>query len=155
MVSEALRAGCKYPDAFCLMLYRSEAGEEEWIWNSRDAVTPFCIRLRRGVEARHVEWHRDRYEPRRVPKVGDRIFVNLTRERARVYRRGYVEKYWNDGECPMSSRYESQNAAVESLADADVKSFGNGTTPSLVEVDEWLLNDLLSKRTPYMPRKFA
>lgn len=155
MGSEAQYAGCRTPDAFCLMLYRSDAGEEEWIWNSRDAVTPFFIRLRNGAEARHVQWHRDRFEPMRVPKIGARIFVNLSPDHARRYRRAYVEKYWNDGDRPMSSQYESQNEAVESLADADVKSFGNGTTPSLVEVDEWVLNDLVSRRVPYTPRKLG
>lgn len=33
-----------HKEAFCLMLYRGvESGEEEWLWNSRDGVTPFII----------------------------------------------------------------------------------------------------------------
>lgn len=158
--SHAQQAGCTQAEAFCLMLYRDERGNEEWIWNSRDAVTPFCISLRNGNEAMHVEWSRDRFDPWHVPKVGDRIFVNLTMEHARGYRRTYVERWWDDaahGEA-MSARYESKEDAVEKLARADYESFGAGVTPSLAEVTEELLAILKSTRVPplqWRPRGFA
>jgi hypothetical protein len=71
-------------EAFCMMKYQSDAGEVEFIWNSRDGVTPFGVRLKSGSEARHVEWQRDQYLPNYVPEVGSRIFVDYTPLEARA-----------------------------------------------------------------------
>lgn len=72
-----------HSEAFCLMKYRSDDGtEEEIIWNSRDGVTPFVISLRSGKPATHVDWKNDRCVPDYEPKTGERIFVDLTYERA-------------------------------------------------------------------------
>lgn len=158
--SPAQLAGCVHVEAFCLMRYRDESGNDEWIWNSRDAVTPFFIRHRNGNEAKHVDWLRDKFDPWHTPMVGDRIIVNLTMERAREHRRKYVVRWWDDavhGE-PMSARYESPEAAVETLARADYESFGAGTTPDLIEVTEEYIVQLRTTRPPraqYMPRGFA
>lgn len=125
----------KHKEAFCLMLYRDIAGNEEWIWNSRDGVAPFAIRSRQGFEARHVAWYRDRCAPDHKPKLGDRVFVDLTNERARAFRHAYVEGRWDmelNGEC-MRDRWPSKEAAVEDLATADLEH-GGGGTPDLVEV---------------------
>jgi hypothetical protein len=74
----------QHAEAYCLMTYRSDDGtEEEIIWNSRDGVTPFVISLRSGKTAQHVDWHRDRRAPDHQPRPGDRMFVDLTEERAR------------------------------------------------------------------------
>lgn len=90
-------------EAFCHMLYRADDGtEEEWIWNSRDGVTPFVITLRSGKEARHVEWHRDRYDPGHQPQPGERIFRDLLPDSAIVKRREFVEHWWDNPEMPMS-----------------------------------------------------
>ncbi len=124
-------------EAFCLMLYRDRAGNEEWIWNSRDGVTPYAITSRQGLEARHADWHRDQLAPDHKPKPGDRIFVDLTLESAREYRRAYVEKWWDDtrhGE-PMSARYVSKDEAIERLAQADLEC-GGGGAPDLITVPE-------------------
>lgn len=117
-------------EAFCLMLYRDTAGNEEWIWNSRDGVTPFCITSRQGLEARHVEWHRDRRVPDHKPKPGERIFVDLTIEKAREYRTRYVERFWPRYQ--MSERYASKEAAIEELANIDVSEHPGA--PDIVEV---------------------
>lgn len=71
-------------EAFCLMKYQAESGETEWIWNSRDGVTPFCITMKSGDEGRHADWPGDRYMPNHVPKVGERIFVDYTPAEARA-----------------------------------------------------------------------
>lgn len=158
MTRSAKMYGCTYQEAFAVMLYRSkESGLEELIWNSRDGVTPFGIRMRDGTEGVHVEWNQDRFSPNHTPKVGDRIFVNLTLETARVMRRAFVEKYWDGSETlpPMSGMYESKESAIEQLAKSDFESFGAGTTPHLVEVDAALLADILSRRMPFVPMKFA
>lgn len=76
------------------MLYRSDDGtEEEWLWNSRDGVTPFVISLRSGKTASHVEWHRDWRDTDYVPKPGDRIFIDLTPEKAIEYAKRNRKKY--------------------------------------------------------------
>ena len=136
------------------MLYRDSADNEEWIWNSRDGVTPYCVTSRAGLEARHAEWHRDHYDPKRVPEVGDRIFVDLTIERARERRIAYVDHWWDksfdaviaraDGD-RLRDRYASKTEAVESLALADL-TYGGGGAPDLIEVTPEIAEDLRRKR---------
>lgn len=90
--------GYNHAEAFKLMKYASDGdgGTDplvERIWNSRDGVTPFVVsnhpdtRKRFGlVEMRHVDWGQDRIEPfwpHVGLRVGDRIFVDMTKERAR------------------------------------------------------------------------
>jgi len=73
----------QHAEAFCLMTYRSDDGtEEERIWNSRDGVTPFVIPLRSGKTAQHADWHADARVVEYAPKPGERVFVDLTMERA-------------------------------------------------------------------------
>ncbi len=87
----AIQAGRHHAEAFCLMTYEDEVnGRTERLWNSRDGVTPFVITSRWGNSARHVG--RDDYQPGHVPNVGDRVFVDLTPERARVLAEAYADK---------------------------------------------------------------
>jgi hypothetical protein len=73
----------QHGEAFCLMTYRSDDGtEEERIWNSRDGVTPFIISLLSGKSATHVDWRNDVRAVDYKPKPGERIFTDLTPERA-------------------------------------------------------------------------
>ncbi|OPY64101.1 MAG: hypothetical protein A4E56_00155 [Pelotomaculum sp. PtaU1.Bin065] len=88
MVARAVKkARQKYnhAEAFCLMTYQCEScGCEERIWNSRDGVTPFVLRCRYcGGEAKHVRWNEDRCVPEYIPKPGERVFKNMTHEKAR------------------------------------------------------------------------
>lgn len=86
-----------YGDAFLRMLYRSDDGtEEEWIWNSRDGVTPFTVCLRSGKTAMHVDWDRDQYLPDYKPQPGERIFVTLTYERAKAIAERQATKMLKD-----------------------------------------------------------
>jgi hypothetical protein len=77
-------------EAYRLMKYVSEAdGRVEWLWNSRDGVTPFMIidnlGCARGLPASkgfrkpvmtHEDWQEDAFVPNFVPPVGMRIFVD-------------------------------------------------------------------------------
>lgn len=150
--------GCAHAEAFCLMKYQSTSTTQaELIWNARDGVTPFCIRMQDGSEGVHADWGEDRFDPYHVPAIGDRIFVNLTLDAAIAYRKPYVEKMW-DGTVfaqPMSERWASKEEAVMELAKDDVQSFGNGTSPHIVTVDEWWLNDITSRRPPRPPIHFG
>ena len=81
----ALKHGAKHAEAFCLMHYCFNSfefefllfgGRVEIVWNSRDGVTPFCIRCRHcGGEMTHVCWERDVYAPDYKPFAGQRVFV--------------------------------------------------------------------------------
>lgn len=115
-----------HAEAFCLMWYRDKVtGERERLWNSRDGVTPMFIGSTAGNEASHVDWHLDECRPNHVPKIGDRIFVDLTLERAREYRRVFVDKWWDveiKGGGKMSDRVDlwtTKEEAVEYLARGD------------------------------------
>jgi hypothetical protein len=89
-------------EAFALMKYQNKVtGRVEWLWNSRDGVTPFVIddplvppgevqrfeqRRAKGKvdEARepdprhmaHADWHEDAFLPNFVPTDGTRIFMS-------------------------------------------------------------------------------
>lgn len=86
-----------HAESFMLMKYATRKdgpGPDplvERIWNSRDGVTPFIVRAPDGREMTHADWGKDQYEPfwpHTGLKVGDRIFVDMTREAAE----GHMEK---------------------------------------------------------------
>lgn len=66
-----------YPEAFKLMQYQCEqCGKIEWLWNSRNGVTPFKIKSRCcGYFASHIHWQQDVFAPGHKPNPGDRIFA--------------------------------------------------------------------------------
>lgn len=127
-----------HKEAFCLMKYQSkDKTEEEILWNSRDGVTSFGIRSRSGKEMLHVNWNEDRCVPNHVPKVGDRIFVDLTRERAEEFARQRVEKYWDGPSYPIKDAgYGTKEEAANIIADSFMERTGS---PDVIEVtEEWL-----------------
>lgn len=79
--------GRKYVEAFCLMKYRNEYdGYVEWIWNSRDGISPFVVSdIRtelRGSPPHHLtmlhdDWHEDVPIPNYIPPIGSRIFMDM------------------------------------------------------------------------------
>lgn len=133
-----------HAEAFCLMWYQDlVTGERERLWNGRDGVTPFVITSPAGNESRHADFHLDERRPMHVPKIGDRIFVDLTIERAREYRRVFVDKWWDveiEGGYRMRDRtdvWQTKDEAVESLAQGDYAPLGGnaGGQPDIVIVD--------------------
>lgn len=87
----------KHREAFCLMKYMTDdKTEKEFLWNSRDGVTPFVIHsATSGKKMMHVEWQNDLYAPNHRPKAGDRIFVDCLPEHIRDQAVAYVEKHWD------------------------------------------------------------
>jgi hypothetical protein len=81
MTSKTYRHG----EAFCLMRYASKDNTVvEFIWNSRDGVTPFIICAKdEKTELQHVDWQKDERRENHKPMPGDRIFVDLSPDRAR------------------------------------------------------------------------
>lgn len=125
-----------HKEAFCIMGYGCEKNSIhiELVWNSRDGVTPFCIDCRTcGAVAQHENWQGDRYEPNYIPTPGDRIFVDLTEQRAEEMAVKAVERWWDHSEFPMRERYESKPEATVEMA----KSYlGSPGPPDLIEVTE-------------------
>lgn len=89
----------EHREAFCLMKYRSDDGsEEEMLWNSRDGVTPFCIRSRNGEKMMsHVEWNKDTFIIDFDPPPGMRVFVDATLDLVTPDLEAYIEKFWHQG----------------------------------------------------------
>lgn len=119
----------RHKEAFCLMKYVAEDNSEvEWIWNSRDGVTPFCVHNRAGDKIlRHSDWHLDRRILDYQPVPCERVFVSLSLERATQRAWRMVEQCW-DRDTQMSQRFTTKENAVQEL----IKSYRIGVDPDLV-----------------------
>ncbi len=129
----------RHGEAFKVMKYVASDGSIEWIWNSRDGVTPFFIMSMEGLEARHEDWGGDPLAPDHVPKIGDRVFVDLTPERARENAIEFVDKFWSDPKYPMSESFENKEEAVQSYVETWMEDQG---TPDIIVVDQAFLDQL-------------
>lgn len=86
----------RHAEAFCLMRYQADdRRSEEILFNSRDGVTPFTLTMRDGSYGQHVDWRNDQYAPDHQPQVGDRIFVDLTEDRAHELAGRQALRIWN------------------------------------------------------------
>ena len=92
-------AGHQHAEAFCLMWYACPCGHRERFWNSRDGVTPFCTRCPScdRPTLQHVDFGLDQYVPDHKPAHGQRIWIDMTRERAEVIARRRVETARSQG----------------------------------------------------------
>lgn len=118
----------RYPEAYRLLRYTvPETGETELVWNSRDGVAPKHLRSRNGDTAECVNSidNPGTFAPWHVPAVGDRVFVDLTEQRARVLGAIRVERFevWQR-EKPEALRglpllhdlFDTREAAVDAAA---------------------------------------
>ena len=133
-----------HAEAFALMKYRDrETGKVEIIWNSRDGVTPFIVLSQNGNESVHFDWQTDRIDPFHVPSVGDRIFVDLTREKAEAFQRERFAVNTNMAE-RLRAHYEGMDdeAIVQKLVE-DMMSPGG--QPDIATVVGDMRNEFLKK----------
>jgi hypothetical protein len=88
--------GHQHGEAFCRMKYRcGTCLREEWIWNSRDGVTPFgvdCSSPSCNGGMTHVEWHLDVYRPGYLLAEGERYFADGTVDEAQAILRRRIDK---------------------------------------------------------------
>lgn len=107
-----------HAEAYCLMTYEgTTSGRRVIIWNSRDGVTPFYTHIG-GEEYKHVDWCRNnRPLPHYVPAVGDIIFLDLTLEKAREYRREYLKQRPGAQLADFSVEETVEHLAVEDFQD--------------------------------------
>jgi hypothetical protein len=124
--------GYLHSEAFCLMKYATKDGTEvEYIWNSRDGVTPFIVRSRTGAEMTHVDWRNDRRVPDYEPQIGERIFVDLTPMRARILTTEMVNRHWDQMPDDYRQGAGSKEDMIERIVAEDLKQPGQ---PDLIEV---------------------
>ena len=72
-------------EAFCLMWYRCDRCQHmERFWNSRDGVTPFGTQCPSCGDRslHHVYFGSDQYAPDHKPPAGQKVWIDMTRERA-------------------------------------------------------------------------
>ncbi len=113
-----------HKEAFSLMWYKCEkCGKVERLWNSRDGVTPFIIGCKYcNGESAHWKWYLDRCEPNYKPTSGQRIFVDMTKEKAKEIAIDIIKK---------TSRVVSDddfNRLIESI-------WHNGKAPHIMTVE--------------------
>jgi hypothetical protein len=126
-----------HAEAFCVMQYRCEkCGTTDFIWNSRDGVTPFMVGCRKCEGTmQHTEWEHDRCDPGYTPRPGQRMFIDLSWEKATEIAKqiidqwkncGYewVEKEWFDHTLP-----ENQGKLKEETE----KYYMGGQSPDIIE----------------------
>ncbi|MFI2663700.1 hypothetical protein [Micromonospora carbonacea] len=123
----------QHGEAFAIMTYRSDDGTEtERIWNSRDGVTPFVVTLRSGKVAHHVDWSSDVYAPDHRPQPGERMFVDLTPERARELALRNARQAFAEARPGLDPRVRW--ATPEAMAETLVAEYLRPGAPDLVEV---------------------
>lgn len=132
------------------MTYTSEDGSEsETLWNSRDGVSPFIVSSpNTGRPLAHTNRGADRYAPAHTPKVGDRIFVDLTEQRARVFAARRVELILADpAQSPaLQEEYETREMAVSDIATQMLETYGVGSPPDVLVVTAGYLEELARAR---------
>jgi len=118
-IIKGLTESYNHAEAFHLMTYQSEDGTEtEILWNSRDGVTPFFIAGKDGkTEMKHVEWHKDLFDPRYIPKPGERVFMTISKEDYLAHIKKQVEAMWEADEFPMKEHFESKEQAIDILGE--------------------------------------
>lgn len=120
----------QHGEAYCLMKYASaKVGRIEWLWNSRDGVTPFTL----GSEAAlaHADWHEDVFVPNFVPPVGMLIVMNWS-DAPQAHREETRERWtkrMDEAEAAGANRARMEAGAPFGLRDFD---------PCLVVVNEEL-----------------
>lgn len=75
----------RFGEAFMLMKYQQKSsGHIEWLWNSRDGISPFTIPPPAAAPEgegldhymSHADWGEDVIVPNFVPPVGMRVFID-------------------------------------------------------------------------------
>lgn len=123
-------------EAFALMWYGCKCGHRERIWNSRPGVTPFCMGCPSCGEGslQHIQWGMDQRAEHHKPHFGQRLWIDLTIEKAREEARRQFASYPPDEIERVKEQFGSVEEAVERIAQHNYASFGAGTSPDMVVV---------------------
>lgn len=135
------RAKFTYSEAFKVMRYKCEGcGYLEFIWNSRDGITPFCV-LSRCCDkqySQHIDSMSD-YYCAELPPEASRAFINMTLEKATEK----AQIFWTlRGKELMSQHEHLRKRGKDALMQSKIKdiysNFGEGTSPDTVTRKEFL-----------------
>lgn len=143
-----------------LLVYRG-TDQENWnereiIWNSRNAKAPSFICGLSGNELMMVSMKPDddepighRYAPDYVPRVGERVFVELTEERARILATAQITREWSDPEqrAELDYNFATREDAVRETA----SSLLDHGYPDMVVVTPAYLEELAAQRMAVGP----
>jgi len=80
----------------------------------------------------HIAWHLDKCEPEYKPKKGQRVFIDLTKERYIEQITDYVKMLFEESVHDIRSRYASEEEAVKALT----SDFQEGQPDIIVWEDE-------------------
>lgn len=133
-------------EAFHLMKYVDpDKGVIEWLWNSRDGVTPFGLEF--GFN--HADWEQDVFVPNFVPPIGMRIFMSW-RDAPATYKAEAAERW-----AERLKQYQEQGMTDAQLDTARAGApFGyRDTDPCVVTVDAALHSIFhdIGLHTPFVP----
>jgi hypothetical protein len=134
-----------FPERFNLMKYASDDGHVvEWLWNSRNGVTPFMILAKDGeTDLRHADWQGDIKDPDHIPMPGDRVFVDWSKEDAKKFYHKMTVENWNAENYPTSAYGDTVEEVAEALVrdgwregDPCVRTVAASGWPNLEEDEE-------------------
>lgn len=145
-----------HAEAFMIMLYATEERDQhEWIWNSRDGAVLATIPTRSGGRQMHHQLFQfDHYCPNHVPGRGDRIFADMTEQRAERFAREWAHSLWGRG---LEQHYSDIRTAMEErkrelLNGGSTEGRGAFPTPDLLTVDElWIRGRLTELMHAHLP----
>jgi len=149
-----------HPEAFCLMQYQCEDGKGpiEWIWNSRDGVTPFTVRSPDGDGlSQHIDWGCDVYAPHYVPSIGQRVFVDLTDARCRELTDARCRYMWARHTDYFPGRsWATVDEMIAEILPTELESVGKGA-PDVVVCDERMQAEFVARRATLVmrPRRYG
>lgn len=102
-----------------------KCGHRERFWNSRDGVTPFGTQCPSCGQASlyHAYFGSDQYAPNHTPPVGQKVWIDMTRERAEQIVRQRID---------MLRKHGQDTALIEASVKRHVESFfEHGTSPDM------------------------
>jgi hypothetical protein len=151
--------------AFRLITYRSADRKlEEQIWNSRDSAAPLVVYARDAeTPLQHADSRIGQYAARQEPKIGNRIFVDITLDNVIAYKRRMVESEWENPEfqrivvkslAGKLGDNPSPLSIAQHLAECQFKRY-RWPEPELIEVDEGVLEWLMGDRLKSCQNDFA
>ncbi|WP_180131908.1 zinc ribbon domain-containing protein [Rhodoferax sp. BLA1] len=120
--------GHRHAEAFCLMWYACQScGHTEQFWNSRDGVTPFSTACPScgKPDLFHVNFSRDKYAPKHVPHVGQRVWVSMTKDHAQAFAKKRFEALKAHRRVEPSEEESIYQAVFESI-------YRDGHEPNMV-----------------------
>lgn len=136
MKCAGIKNGFNHAEAFCWMEYQCEkCGYRELIYNTRDGVTPFVVACSKcGGSSSHINWNRDFCDPDHKPLPGERVFVNITRDKAKEYAEKRLRLFREKGvHLPPEEGSPEYKDLLERLI-SDI--YGEGDSPTSVIITE-------------------